>query len=268
MSAKTTARCLPLVALALGGISFLVLAGCQNRAATNAGDERPAGPAWFEDVTQKVGLTFVHDAGPAGSYFMPLSMGSGGALIDVNNDGRLDLYLVHDGGPKGKKNQLFLQKPDGTFEDVSAGSGLDVAGYGMGVAVGDVNNDGWPDVILTEYCAVRLFLNNGNGTFREVTKEAGLDNPLSAFSDAFVAYSRDGSLALFVVNYLDYDPSRPCAAADARADFCGPHHFPGTVTRLYRNLGVAAGTGKVRFEDVTLKAGLGSKPGPGLGVAC
>ena len=121
---------------------------------------------------------FVHDAGPIdGTYFMPQIMGSGGALFDFDNDGRLDIYLVQNGGPKGDRNRLYRQQADGTFEDVSAGSGLDVAGYGMGVAIGDVNNDGLPDVYLTGYGGVRLFLNQGGGSFRDVTKEAGLDNP-------------------------------------------------------------------------------------------
>jgi hypothetical protein len=118
---------------------------------------------------------------------MPQSMGSGAALFDFENDGRLDIYLLQDGGPNsGSTNRLLHEGPDGRFTDVSAGSGLDIAGYGMGVAVGDVNNDGWPDVLVTQYGGIRLFLNNGNGTFTDVTKEAGLDSVLWAMSAAFV----------------------------------------------------------------------------------
>lgn len=257
-----------LAELGLAALTLPFLVACrQPGAAPDAEDEPPQKAAWFEDVTEKVRLSFVHDAGPGGSYFMPLCMGSGGALIDFNNDGRLDLYLVHNGGRQGKKNQLFRQQPDGTFADVSAGSGLDVAGHGMGVAVGDVNNDGWPDVVLAEYCAIRLFVNNGDGTFVERTREAGLDNPLWASSAAFLDYDRDGWLDLVVVNYLDYEPSRPCAAASGRPDFCGPQHFPGSVTKLYRNCGGATDrTHRPCFEDVTLAAGLGNRQGPGLGV--
>src|SRR5437762_2762486 len=126
-----------------------------------------------------------------GRYFMPQIMGSGAAVFDFDDDGRLDIYLVHNAGPNSAStNRLFRQTESGKFVDVSAGSGLDVAGYGMGVAVGDVNNDGWPDVFLTEYGRVRLFLNNGNGTFTDITQEDGLDNPHWGTSAAFVDYDR------------------------------------------------------------------------------
>src|SRR5262249_10414879 len=149
----------------LGGLWSLLAAslvlGCQS-APPDQPEVLPVPPPWFEDVTKKSGIYFVHDAGPAGRHFMPQIMGSGVALFDFDNDGRLDVYLVQNGGPTGKKNQLYHQERDGSFKDVSAGSGLDVAGYGMGVAIGDVDNDGWPDVLLTEYGRIRLFRNNGN----------------------------------------------------------------------------------------------------------
>jgi enediyne biosynthesis protein E4 len=228
-------------------------------------------PPWFTDVTQQVGLDFIHNAGPTGSYFFPQVIGSGVALFDFDNDGRLDLYLLQNGGAESKAtNRLYHQEPDGHFKDVTAGSGLDISGFCMGVAIGDVNNDGWPDVLITEYRGARLFLNNGNGTFREVTKEAGLDNPLWGTSAAFFDYDRDGWLDLVIVNYVEYDPSVSCSNAAGRKDYCHPSTFKGSVTKLFHNLG-ATGDGKppaVRFEDVTVRSGLAALPGPGLGVIC
>jgi hypothetical protein len=247
----------------------------------------PGASAWFEDVTEKVGLDFVHDAGPAGdpNYFMPQIVGSGAAVFDFDGDGLLDIYLLNNGGPKGSPNRLFRQLPGGRFQDVSAGSGLDISGYNMGVAIGDVNNDGRPDVLVTQYGGVRLFLNNGDGTFTDVTTQAGLDNPFWATSAAFLDYDRDGWLDLVVVNYVDYDPSWPCSGLEGKQDYCPPNQFAGTVTTLFRNRGLATWSAErgapsanpgaprsalrvPRFEDVTLASGLGRLPGPGLGVAC
>jgi hypothetical protein len=275
-------RCLGFL-LMLVGLAF----GCRARPPAPPVQE-PAGPPWFVDITEEVGLNFVHDAGPVGSYFIPQIMGSGAALFDFDNDGRLDIYLLQNAGPHSRStNRLFRQGPDGRFTDVSAGSGLDIAGYGMGVAVGDVNNDGWPDVLVTEYGRTRLFLNNGQGTFTDVTNEAGLDNVLWGTSACFVDYDRDGWLDLVVVNYVDYDPSRRCSDQGGKPDYCHPNAFPGTVTKLYRNLGVVGGARSAergaqelalrapgsalrvpRFEDVTLKSGLGRRVGTGLGVIC
>jgi hypothetical protein len=256
--------------LGISVCALLLLSGC-HRPPAESDDGGTEGPAWFADITHESGLGFVHDPGPPpGKYFMPQIMGSGAALFDYDNDGRLDIYLVQNGGPRsGSRNRLFHQGPDGRFTDVSTGSGLDVAGFGMGVAIADVNNDGWPDVFLTEYGRSRLFLNNGNGTFTDVTHEAGLDNPLWGTSAAFFDYDRDGWLDLVVVNYVDYDPSLPCGNAGGRRDYCHPSSFPGCVTRLYRNLGAGTASGpRVRFEDVTIRSGLGRLPGPGLGVVC
>src|SRR5262249_6046717 len=169
-------------------------------------------------------------------------------------------------GPRsGVRNRLYLQTADGRFRDASAGSGLDFDGYNMGVAIGDVDNDGRPDVLITQYTGVRLLHNVGGGKFRDITESAGIVNPQWGASAAFVDYDRDGRLDLIVVNYLDYDPSWPCNSPGGGKDFCGPRAFPGTIPRLYRNLG--PGDGKpVRFADVTVPAGLATKPAPGLGV--
>jgi hypothetical protein len=246
------------------------------------GCRQPTSPAplattaqnWFEDVTTAVGVDFVHDAGLTGRYLIPEQMGSGCALFDADNDGRLDIYLIQNGGPKSSsKNRLYLQKDNGTFKDVSSGSGLDVAGFGMGVAIGDINNDALPDVLLTEYGAARLFQNQGSVKFAEITASAGIDNPRWATSASFFDYDRDGWLDIVIGNYLDYDPTQKCINSQGKEDFCGPHGFPGVVTKLYRNLG--GGTGKipavpgtVRFADTTVSAGLARVPGPALGVLC
>jgi hypothetical protein len=249
--------------------------GCKGTRPDSPGIVAPE--PWFVDVTKERGLDFVHDAGPTGDFFMPQQVGSGAALFDFNNDGRLDILLLQNGGPQSQStNRLFMQQEDGTFKDVSRGSGLDFAGWNMGVAVGDVNNDGWPDVLVTQYGGVRLFLNQRNNTFLDVTKEAGLSNPGWATSAAFFDYDRDGWLDLVVVNYVDYDPTWPCQGPYGKPDYCAPKTFKGRVSRLFHNQGgtIAAG-GEVgatvppaRFQDVTVPSGLGHVPGPGLGVIC
>jgi hypothetical protein len=242
------------------GLVLFLLAGCRQSPAT------PGEPQWFADVTDETGLAFIHDAGPVDDrYFMPQSMGSGVALFDFDGDGLLDVYLLNNGGPKGRPNQLFRQTQAGTFVNVSAGSGLDFAGYCMGVAIGDVNNDGKPDVLVTEYGGVRLFLNNGDGTFTDVTRQAGLSNPLWGMSAAFVDYDRDGRLDLVIVNYVDYDPTWTCTGPGGAPDFCPPRPFKGTTSRLFHNLGQREG---VRFQDVSFESGIGRQAGPGLGVLC
>jgi len=233
----------------------------------------PAGKPWFREVTKELGLNFVHKAGGR-EHFMPRINGSGGACFDFDNDGRLDIYLLQNGGPdSGAKNALFRQLEDGTFKDVSAGSGLDINGYNMGVAIADVNNDGLLDVLVTQYNGVKLFLNQGNGKFKDVTVEAGLSNPSWGVSAAFFDYDRDGWLDLVIVCYLAYDPTVHCKNALGNEDFCAPHSFPGRVSRLFHNVSgkspAKAGTPTaVRFEDVTVTSGLGGVAGPGLGVLC
>jgi hypothetical protein len=274
---KSSARLAPRFRwVALTFCAFFALAvallGCRKTPDSSEADESE--PSWFVDTTDEVGVDFRHDAGPVdGRYFMPQIVGSGIALFDFDGDDRLDLYLMNCGGPTGRSNRLYRQLPNGTFEDVSRNSGLDISGYCMGAAVGDVNNDGLPDIAISQYGSVRLFLNNGNGTFTEITEEAGLDNPLWATSIAFVDYDRDGLLDLFVTNYVAFDREVRCPHPTAGGhDYCPPKTFNGTTSKLYRNLGVGGATKSgrplVRFKDVSFASGIGRKAGPGLGVVC
>ncbi|MFN7973828.1 MAG: CRTAC1 family protein [Acidobacteriota bacterium] len=223
--------------------------------------------SWFRDVTQECSIDFRHDAGPGGTYFMPQLTGSGAALFDANNDGRLDLFLLQNGGPSSASTyRLYLQRPDRSFEDASVPAGVAVTGYGQGVACGDVNNDGWVDVLVTEYPSkCRLFVNDGHGHYGDVAAEAGLDNPSWGTSAAFFDYDRDGRLDAIVANYLQYDEKKTCSMKGGQLDFCGPNAFPGTVSRLFHNIGDG---GTVRFEDATDHAGIGAFKAPGLGVIC
>jgi hypothetical protein len=244
--------------------------GCRRSEPAPTPTEDPLEPPWFSEVSGERGLDFVHDAGePSENYFLPQIMGSGVALFDFNNDGLLDMYLVQNGGPQSKaKNRLYQQLPDGRFKDVSTGSGLDVVGFGMGVAVGDVNNDGFLDVLLTEFGRVRLFLNNGDGTFNDVTEQAGLNEPGWSTAACFFDYDRDGWLDLVVVKYVDFDPSARCGFPDGSHDYCAPASYKGTVSKLYHNLGKDSSGAAVRFRDVSLESGVGVAPGRGLGVVC
>ncbi len=263
----------------LGVIGLLglvaVLLGCSGSAPPSPTAGEPTdGPAWFEDVTDRVGLNFVHDPGDASKYHMYQCVGSGCAIADLDGDGRPDLVLLTNAGPDSKStNKLFRQKADGTFEDVSAGSGLDFPGRNMGIAVGDLNNDGKPDLLITQVNGARLLLNLGGMKFADVSAEAGLVNPMWGTSVAFLDYDRDGWLDVFIVNYVDYDPSWPCLAATGERDYCAPKVFHGTASKLFRNRGsdLAKNTDpkkpRVAFEDVTVKSHIGDRTGPGLGVA-
>jgi hypothetical protein len=187
-------------------------------------------------------------------------------MCDLDGDGKPDLlFLTHGGLLSKSTNKLYRQKSDGTFEDVTVGSGLDFPGACMGVAIGDVNNDGKPDLLITFDDGVRLFLNQGGMKFKDISEEAGVSSRGWATSACFFDYDRDGRLDLVVVHGVDFDPSHPCNEPDGKQGYCSPNVFPGTVTRLFHNETKA---GKTRFRDVTLESGFGKLPGPGLGVVC
>ncbi len=238
--------------------------------------------AYFTEATFEMGLDFMHDAGPVGDYFFPQIMGAGCALLDVDQDGDLDLFFVNSAArPANFKPQpgraathrLYLQDGAGQFRDATAGSGLETSDTGMGVAAGDVNNDGFPDLYVSNYGPDRLFLNRGDATFRDVTLAAGIDNPLWGASCSFLDYDRDGWLDLVVVNYVAYDVDHACITPRGDQDYCHPQNFSGTPAKLYHNetgaVQVASGRrDRVRFRDVSLPAGIASLRGPGLGVVC
>jgi hypothetical protein len=219
------------------------------------------------DITTGSGMDFVHRIAEPDGFFMPDSMGSGAAFLDYNNDDRLDILSIQNAGPASTQtHKLYRQEPDGRFADVTAGSGLDIGGYGMGVAVGDVNNDGYVDVLISEYLSVKLLLNQGGtGKFVDVTQAAGLSNSYWASSVAFVDYDRDNLLDLVVTNYVLYVPSVTCHDANGAPDYCGPGTFQPIVSRLFHNLGPGDGQ-PVRFQDVTEPSGIGSIASAALGV--
>jgi hypothetical protein len=257
----------------LARLPFIVLLAVIAGACVDSEETRPAqpddAPPWFADDAAAARLDFVNDPGPAGSYFMPQSMGNGAAFIDYDQDGRLDVYLLN-GAPAGSTstNRLYHQEADGKFRDATAGSGLDVSGLCTGVAVGDVDNDGWPDVVLSEFGGLKLFRNTGAGRFEDATPGSGLANLWWGTSCGFLDFDRDGWLDLVVANYVDLDPTVLCYSRDGQRDFCGPKEFRGTPTLLFRNASAGTDPPQPKFEDVTGPSGLGSLPGPGLGVLC
>ncbi|MBI3665777.1 MAG: VCBS repeat-containing protein, partial [Acidobacteria bacterium] len=234
----------------------------------------PADTAFrFEDVTTVAGVTFKAENGPTPEKLIIETMGSGLGWIDYDQDGLLDLVLVSGGGRPGsgeaRTNRLALYRNlgGGKFADVTARARLegDFATYGMGVAVGDYDNDGYTDLLLTGYPRCVLFHNNGDGTFSDVTAAAGVANEgRLATSAGWFDYDRDGRLDLVVANYVeDFSWDRPVYCGDKKPGFrayCHPDVYQGTSPRLYRNLGDG------KFRDVTADAKILTREGKCLGL--
>src|SRR6202051_2730067 len=224
------------------------------------------------------GIDFILENSPTPQKHLIETMPGGVALLDYNNDGLLDIFFVnggrltsplpaHDDFDRHNPrywNRLFRQNKDGSFTDVTEQAGLSNAGdgnYGMGVAVGDYDNDGYPDLYVTSYGKNILYHNNGDGTFTDVTAKAGVAGGGWSVSAGFFDYDNDGKLDLFVTRYMDWDSAHSKDCGGSYHTYCPPGEFPRTTNILYHNRG--DGT----FEDVSQRSGIGAKKGHGLGVA-
>lgn len=228
-------------------------------------------------IMQDPGIRFVHMNSPTRQKYLIETMGAGVAAFDYNNDGRLDLFFVNSGRLTDPMrmpelfdrdqpqywNRLYRQNENGTFTDVTEAAGLSRAGnanYGMGVATGDYDNDGYTDLYVTNYGKNTLYRNNGDGTFTDVTAQAGVAAGGWSASAGFFDYDGDGRLDLLVTRYMEWDTAHSKICGGERRTYCPPGEFPPTTNILYRNRG--DGT----FEDVSRKAGI-AKPARSLGVA-
>ncbi len=274
--------------LALALVAVSSLSG--PRSAAHAQNEISQGQAtvqpWFLDQARSTGLEFEHFNGMTGQFYFPEMTGQGGAVLDYDGDGDLDLYLIQGsllGSGETLEDALFppsagtrltdrLYRNDSissaggspglVFVDVTDRAGLDAPGYGMGVAVGDIDGDGWLDIYVTNHGPNQLWRNRGDGTFEDVTARSGTGDPLWGASATFFDYDNDNDADLYVANYVvfDVDENPRCFAASSRRDYCGPDAFRAQPDRLFRNRG--DGT----FEAVTTRVLIGYEPGPGLGV--
>jgi hypothetical protein len=220
----------------------------------------------FVDTTAKAGIHFQHNTGAAGKRYLPETLGSGVAFVDLDGDGWADILFVNgkDFTPRGRRTTaaLYRNNHNGTFTDVTRGSGLDIEMYGFGVAVADYDNDGRPDVYITALEGDRLFHNEGNCHFRDVTAESGINNVNFGTSAAWFDYDKDGKADLIVANYAAWSQQSDlwCTLDGSSKSYCTPESYKGTSSRLYHNLGGG------KFEDVTQKAGLIDNSSKSMGV--
>lgn len=221
---------------------------------------------WFREITAVSGLDFVQSSGSTGRRYLPEMSAAGVALFDSENDGDLDLYLLNGAllspdpvEEQGRQNRFYRQTSPLSFEDHTAASGLGDRGYGMGAAIGDIDNDGDRDLLVTNFGPDRLYANDGTGSFSE--RSAGITTRGFSSSAAFFDYDRDGFLDLYVGVYVEFDPEKPCFDSAGNSEYCGPSAFPPLADVLFHNRdGI--------FEDVSVEAGLHAATGAALGVVC
>ena len=231
---------------------LLVLTACRTPTT-----QPPAGASWFADEE----LPFQHVSGAKGDFLMPEIMGSGVALIDYDEDGDLDIFLLQ-GHPDGGSNRL-LRNDNGQFSDATAAAGLTATNYGMGAATADFDRDGHQDLLITGFGGNRLYRNQGDGTFRDVTAGSpavALPNRWSS-SASFFDYDRDGWPDLVILNYIDYQfaANKRCQAPTGEIDYCTPRAYRSLASHLFHNE-------RGHFVDVTKASGLDRAAGPALGV--
>ncbi len=247
-------------------LSLFLLISC------NTPEQPAATPAsttpWFIEVNQEVGLDFQHVRATASKFYFPEIMSGGVAWIDFDGDGWLDLYLVQGGDidagdANPYTNKLYRNINGQRFEEVSQSAGVADNGYGMGVAVGDIDNDGDADLYVTNVGPNNLYLNNGDGTFTDISESSGANHAGWGSSAAFADYDGDGLLDLFVVNYVRWTPAQEiaCFSGGAGRDYCHPDNYRAPATDvLYHNLGNG------NFAEVTATAGIGEVAANGLGI--
>lgn len=244
-----------------------VLIGCTPAPETAEVPATPETPVAFTEVASQAGIDFVHDNGATGKKWLPETLGSGVAFIDYDADGYPDLFFVNSGPFNAEADaptsKLYRNNQDGTFTDVTKAAGLAVLMYGMGVAFGDYDKDGFDDLYVTALAGDRLFHNSGKGTFEDVTAQAGIDNANFGTSVAFLDYDKDGLLDLLVNNYVQWSPESDiwCTLDGDSKSYCTPESYVGNSSRLYKNLGGG------KFNDVAAAAGIANASSKALGAA-
>jgi hypothetical protein len=224
-------------------------------------------PPPFEEVPASVsGISWVHTSGKSANKYLPETSGAGCAFLDFDNDGWLDIYLVNSGKcdiydpPQPLKNALYRNNRDGTFSDVTKKAGVAGGGYGMGVAVGDYNGDGFADIYVTQYGRNILYRNNGDGTFTDVTEQAGVAAPGWSSSAVWFDYDNDGRLDLFVCQFAENDRSLECKDPKGVRHYCNPRIYQPRPSYLFHN------NGDGTFSDVSKAAGIAEHLGKAWGA--